>query len=203
MATRWKPRFVFISQKKMVKNSLLVMFQSDEQQASRRRSHSSSKLTKQTTTTTTTCTMITTTTKTEKMIIKRKSTTSTADHSMERKRFKSSSNDLSSRRESETAMFERIYLKCFLCSKRQYISATSTDSNVLHTHWLAHGGNVLMNIYDSEIDSILTRVVEFFKSSRQHTLEGKIHTIFILDSKEVQRSPKKHVLPTDSYIVID
>lgn len=183
---------------------------STEKRSSRGASHSSSKLTKQMTTTTTTCTMITTTTKTEKMIVKRKSPASTTDHSVEQKRFKSSSHDPSIRNDSDTrttdsasAMYKRIYLKCFICSKRQYISAQATNSNALHTHWMAHGGNVLMNIYDSEVDSILTRVVEFFKSSKQHTLEGKIHTVFILNSKEIRRSPTKSVSTFDSCIVID
>lgn len=181
-----------------------------EKRSSRRTSHPSSKLTQQMTTTTTTCTMITTTTKTEKTFVKRKSTASATDHSLERKRFKSTSHDLSTRIESDpcpkdspSLMYERIYLKCFICSKRQYISAQVTDSNTLHTHWLAHGGNVLMNIYDSEVDSILTRVVEFFKSSKQHTLEGKIRTVFILDSKEIRRSPVKAIPALESYIIID
>ena len=184
--------------------------QSLEKRPARRTSYSSSKLTKQMTTTTTTCTMITTTTKTEKTFVKRKSTASAADHSIERKRFKSASHDSSARDESDTcitalipSIYKRIYLKCLICSKCQYISAQVTDSNALHTHWLAHGGNVLMNIYDSEVDSILTRVVEFFKASKQPTFEGKIHTVFILNSKEIRRSPTKALPSPDSYIVID
>ena len=176
--------------------------------SARRTSNLSSKQTKQMTTTTASCTMITTISTTEKMVGKRKSTASATD-ATESKRFKSSYHDLSIPSEHDTctdetlSLYKRIYLKCFICSKRQYISAQATDSNVLHTHWLAHGGNVLMNIYDSEVDSILTRTVEFFKSSKPHTLEGKIQTVFILNSKEIRRSPIKNKPSSDTYIVLD
>lgn len=97
------------------------------------------------------------------------------------KRFKTS--------HTSSLTYQRIYLKCFVCSKREYIDASITNSDILHSHWLEHGHNILLNIYDSEVDSILTRIVEFFHFPRQHILEGKIQTIFILNSKELRRTP--------------
>ncbi|CAF0755513.1 unnamed protein product [Adineta ricciae] len=142
---------------------------------------------------------------TEKTIVKRKTVTTVLNQS---KRLKQTENDgviLHEQTASDTSpslKYQRVYLKCFLCSKRCYVDAHKTDSDVLHTHWLEHGGNLLLNIYDSEIDSILTRVVEFFRTPKYQLLEGKIKTVFILNSKEIRQSTTKS-LSNDSCIVID
>lgn len=107
------------------------------------------------------------------------------------------SNDLSS------LDYDRIYLKCFLCAKCQFIDAQATDSDVLHTHWLEHSACLSLNIYDSEIDSIMTRVVEFFNLPRKHLLEGKIKTVYIYNSSEIRSTTTTHLSKDDSYIVID
>lgn len=99
--------------------------------------------------------------------------------------------------------YKRIYLKCFACSKREYVDAQVTDSDTLHSHWLEHDRELSLNIYDSEIDSILTRVVEFFNRPKQHLLEGKIKTVFILNSKEVRYQPTMNSPSSDTCIVID
>ena len=98
--------------------------------------------------------------------------------------------------------YKRIYLKCFVCSKREYIDAEITNSDILHSHWLEHGHNLLLNIYDSEVDSIMTRIVEFFHFPRRHILEGKIQTIFILNSKELRR-PSSKIVDEKNCIVLD
>jgi hypothetical protein len=112
-------------------------------------------------------------------------------------------NDNNTQNDSPSCTYQRIHLKCFVCSKRQYIDARATDSDVLHTHWLEHDGDLSLNIYDSEIDSILTRVVEFFNLPKQHMLEGKIKTVFIYNSKEIRCTSTTNLSSTDSYIVID
>jgi hypothetical protein len=145
--------------------------------------------------------------KTEQTIVKRKITTTDI---AKPKRFKSvdnnpviindnnTKNDLSS-----STTYQHIYLKCFVCSKRQYIDAEATNSDVLHSHWLKHDGDLSLNIYDSVIDSILTRVVEFFNLPKQHMLEGKIKTVFIYNSKEIRSTPTTNLSSDDSCIVID
>jgi hypothetical protein len=141
---------------------------------------------------------------TEKTIIKRKSTTD----AVKPKRFKSANNDCTvinnndARNDLSSLTYERICLKCFVCSKREYVAAQTIDSDALHSHWLEHDGDLSLNIYDSEIDSILTRVVEFFNSPKQHMLEGKIKTVFILDSKEIRCTSTTN-LPSNDCIVID
>ena len=109
---------------------------------------------------------------------------------------------LSSSSSSTLSSYQRIYLKCFICSKREYIDARLTTSDALHLHWLEHGNDLSLNIYDSIIDSMLTRVVEFFHFPKQHTLEGKIQTVFILNSEEVRQS---RPLPAsdDACIILD
>ena len=97
--------------------------------------------------------------------------------------------------------YKRIYLKCFVCSKRQFIDAEATNSDILHSHWREHGHDLLLNIYDSELDSILTRIVEFFYFPRRHTLEGKIQTVFILNSKEIRKTSSKTVDDNNSIIL--
>lgn len=143
---------------------------------------------------------------TEKTIIKRKSTSTDISKP---KRVKAIDDNCTSidnddtNHSSSSLTYKRIYLKCFVCSKCQYVDAQTTDSDVLHSHWLEHDKELSLNIYDSEIDSVLTRVVEFFNQPKQHMLEGKIKTVFILNSKEV-RSPSPNDLPSnDSCIVID
>lgn len=98
--------------------------------------------------------------------------------------------------------YQRIYLKCFICSKREYIDAKLTTSDALHIHWLEHGNDLSLNIYDSIIDSILTRVVEFFHFPKQHKLEGKIQTVFILNSEEVRQS-RPTTVPDETCIILD
>lgn len=98
--------------------------------------------------------------------------------------------------------YRRIYLKCFVCSKREFIQGETTHSDILHSHWLEHGNDLLLNIYDSEIEQILTRVVEFFSFPRQHVLEGKIQTVFILNSKEIRKTPLKP-FDDDDCIILD
>jgi hypothetical protein len=141
---------------------------------------------------------------TEKTTVKHKSTTTSFNDS---KRFKKSTdNDCiilnNNDDDKSTLAYERICLKCFICSKREYINAQATNSDILHSHWLEHGHDLSLNIYDSEIDSILTRVVEFFHFPRQHKLEGKIQTIFILNSKEIRKTSSKP-LDDDNCIVLD
>ncbi|CAF0912202.1 unnamed protein product [Adineta steineri] len=144
--------------------------------------------------------------RTDKIAVKRKLTTAEID---KRKRFKSANHDRSMRTDDNivndlsSLAYQRIYLKCFICSKRDYVDARMTNSDVLHSHWLEHGGNLSLNIYDSEIDSKLTRVVEFFDSSKQQILEGKVKTIFILNSKEIKCSSTNNLSSNDSLIVID
>jgi hypothetical protein len=143
-----------------------------------------------TTTTRTTITML----RTEKTTVNHKST----------KRMKVSDDDciLISDRHPAMLTYQRIYLKCFICSKREYIDAQATESDRLHLHWLEHGDNLSLNIYDSEIDSILTRVVEFFHFPKRHTLEGKIQTLFILNSEEVQKT-RSIPVTDETCIIID
>ncbi|CAF2612784.1 unnamed protein product [Rotaria sp. Silwood2] len=154
-----------------------------------------------TTKTTTTRTTITTMT-TEKTTVKHKLTTTSYNDS---KRFKKASDndciDISNN-DQPTLTYQRIYLKCFVCSKREYIDAQTTNSDILHSHWLEHGNDLSLNIYDSIIDSILTRVVEFFYFPKRHTLEGKIQTVFILNSKEIRKTSTKS-LDDDTCIVLD
>jgi len=145
---------------------------------------------------------------TDKNTVKRKTT---ATEIGKPKRFKSvnndsaiiNNNDDAPKNDLPASTYERIYLKCFVCSKRQYIDAQATNSAVLHSHWLEHGGDLSLNIYDSEIDSILTRVVEFFNFPKQHMLEGKIKTVFICNSKEIRCTSATNLPSNDSYIVID
>lgn len=121
------------------------------------------------------------------------------------KRFKASSDNeciILADNEKSALAYERICLKCFICSKREYIDAQETNSDILHSHWLEHGHDLSLNIYDSEIDSVLTRVVEFFHFPRRHNLEGKIQTIFILNSNEI-RKPSPKPLDDDNCIVLD
>lgn len=151
--------------------------------------------------TTTTRTTITTTT-TEKTTVKHKLTTTSYN---DFKRFKNTSDDeciVMSETEKPCASYQRIYLKCFVCSKREYISTQATNSDILHSHWLEHGNDLSLNIYDSEIDSVLTRVVEFFHFPKQHMLEGKIQTIFILNSKEIRKT-SADPFDDDGCIVLD
>jgi hypothetical protein len=141
---------------------------------------------------------------TEKTTVKHKSTTTSYNDA---KRFKTTTTDndciiLSDNDKSKFA-YQRIYLKCFVCSKREYIDAETTNSDILHSHWLEHGNDLSLNIYDSEIDSVLTRVVEFFRLPKRHTLEGNIQTIFILDSKEIRKTSLSNSIDDDSCIVID
>ena len=153
----------------------------------------------------TTDTTIIRTVTTENTIVKRQSTSSATT---EPKRFKRSvDDDHTSTIENDTRLdlssdYQRIYLKCFICAKRDYIDAQMTNSDMLHSHWMVHGANLLLNIYDSEIDSILTRVVEFFHSPKRHSLEGNIKTIFILNSREV-RASSTTLSSDDSCILID
>ena len=126
--------------------------------------------------------------------VKHKSSTILSNDS---KRFKTSHDN-----EKTIMSYQRIYLKCFVCSKRQYIDAQATNSDILHSHWREHGHDLLLNIYDSELDSVLTRIVEFFYFPRRHTLEGKIQTIFILNSKEIRKTSSKTV-DDDSCIILD
>jgi hypothetical protein len=130
---------------------------------------------------------------TEKTTVEHQSTTTSFNES---KRLKTSDNDTS------LSAYQRIYLKCFVCSKREYIDVQTINSDILHSHWLEHGNNLLLNIYDSNIDSILTRVVEFFHSPKGHTLEGDIQNVFILDSKEIHNT-SNDPLTDDTCIVID
>lgn len=142
----------------------------------------------------------------EKLKAKRKSTSEGVNTS---KRFKAAHRSQGPSAENEVDMdvlsspYKRIYLKCFVCSKRDYIDAQTINSDVLHSHWLDHGGSLSLNIYDAEIDSTLTRVVEFFNSPKRHTLEGKIKTVFILNSKEIRHSSTNDSSPLGSCIVID
>ncbi|CAF3270677.1 unnamed protein product [Rotaria socialis] len=156
--------------------------------------------------TTTTRTTITTMT-TEKTTIKRKSTSSDV---IQPKRAKSVNNNCTSINDNDiknddlsSPTYQRIYLKCFVCSKREYVDAQTTNSDALHSHWLEHDRDLSLNIYDSEIDSTLTRVVEFFNSPKQHVLEGKIKTVFILNSKEIRYKSTTISTTNDSCIVID
>lgn len=163
--------------------------------------------------TTTTRTTITTLT-TEKTTVKQKSTRTSFNPA---KRLKTSNDDCalmpshhappqllsSSSSSSSATSYQRIYLKCFICSKREYIDARLTTSDALHLHWLEHGNDLSLNIYDSVIDSILTRVVEFFHFPKQHTLEGKIQTVFILNSEEVRQSRSLPASVDDTCIVLD
>lgn len=147
----------------------------------------------------------------EKTVVKRKTTTTamTTTEIDKLKRFKSVDNnsavptDSNTKADSSPLKYQRIYLKCFVCSKRQYVDADATDSDALHCHWLEHDEDLSLNIYDSEIDSILTRVVEFFNFPKQHTLEGKIKTVFIYNSKEIRCTSTTNLSSNDSYIVID
>ena len=149
---------------------------------------------------------LTTTTSTEKTLAKRKSPSAGANTS---KRFKATHRPQSHSAENEatvdalSAPYKQIYLKCFVCSKRDYIDAEAPNSDVLHSHWLDHAGDLSLNIYDAEIDSILTRVVEFFNSPKQHTLEGKIKTVFILNSREIRHASTNDSSASGSCIVID
>jgi hypothetical protein len=151
-------------------------------------------LSQTTTKTTTTCTTITT------------MTTETLFN--DRKRFKVASDNDSmdipddSKNNQTKLTYERIYLKCFVCSKCEYIDAQTTNSDILHSHWLEHGNDLSLNIYDSVIDTILTRVVEFFHFPKRHTLEGKIQTVFILNSKEIRKT-SADPLDDDKCIVLD
>ncbi|CAF1078331.1 unnamed protein product [Rotaria sp. Silwood1] len=160
-----------------------------------------------TTKTTTTRTTITTMT-TEKTTVKHKSTTTSYNNNNNNnsKRFKKTSDDncidISDNNES-TLTYQRIYLKCFVCLKREYIDAQTTNSDILHSHWLEHGNDLSLNIYDSIIDSILTRVVEFFYFPKRHTLEGKIQTVFILNSKEIRKTSSNSLDDDDTCIVLD
>ena len=153
----------------------------------------------------TTRTTVTTMT-TEKTVIKRKST---ATGIVNPKRIKPIDDNSTTLNRSDrtncliSPMYERIYLKCFVCFKRVYIDARATNSDVLHSHWLQHDRDLSLNIYDSEIDSILTRVVEFFNFPKQHILEGKIKTVFILNSKEIRSTSTANSLSNDTYTVID
>jgi len=142
-------------------------------------------------------TIITTMT-TSKTIVKRKLTTTDIGTP---KRFKSVDNN--TKNHLPSLKYQRICLKCFVCSKRQYVDAPATNSDVLHSHWLEHDGDLSLNIYDSEIDSILTRVVEFFKLPKPHMLEGKIKTVFIFNSKEIRCTSTTNLSSNDSFIVID
>ena len=137
-------------------------------------------------------------TTTEKTTIKHKSMTTTSSFK-DSKRFKAS-DDVND--DQSVIAYQRIYLKCFVCSKRQYIDAQATNSDILHSHWREHGHDLLLNIYDSELDSVLTRIVEFFHFPPRHTLEGKIQTVFILNSKEICRKASKPVAD-DNCIVLD
>lgn len=153
----------------------------------------------------------TTTTTVERTIVKRKSTTTTTTTTdmNKPKRFKSVesyssvSNNIGNKNDLPSSTYARIYLKCFVCSKRQHVDVPAIDSDVLHSHWLEHDGDLSLNIYDSEIDSILTRVVEFFNLPRQHLLEGKIKTVFIYNSNEVRSTSTTTLSSNDSFIVID
>jgi len=139
---------------------------------------------------------------TEKTTVKHKSRTTSFNDC---KRFKSTpDNDciVLLDNDKSTLTYQRIYLKCFVCSKREHIDAQATNSDILHSHWLEHGNDLSLNIYDSEIDSVLTRVVEFFHFPKRHTLEGKIQTVFILNSKEIRRT-SSNPLDDDTCIVID
>ncbi|CAF3675322.1 unnamed protein product [Adineta steineri] len=148
-------------------------------------------LSRTTTETTTTRTTITTMT-TEKTTVKHQTTTSSSFNNC--KRFKNTSDN-----DKSSSTYQRIYLKCFVCSKRDYIDSQETNSDILHSHWLEHENDLSLNIYDSEIDSILTRVVEFFHFPKRHTLEGKIQTVFILNSKEIRKTSDDD----DSCIILD
>jgi hypothetical protein len=130
----------------------------------------------------------------EKPLIKRKSSTTEITKP---KRFKSVNNN--PKTDSSSLTYKRIYLKCFVCSKRDYVNAEVINSDVLHSHWLEHDEDLSLNIYDSEIDSILTRVVEFFNLPKQHRLEGKVKTVFILNSKQIRCTSTSN----ESCIVID
>jgi hypothetical protein len=139
---------------------------------------------------------------TEKTTVKQKSTITSFNDS---KRFKTSADNnciILPDKDKSTLTYERICLKCFICSKREYIDAQTTNSDILHSHWLEHGHDLSLNIYDSEIDSILTRVVEFFYFPRRHKLEGNIQTVFILNSKEIRKTSSKP-LDEDNYIILD
>ncbi|CAF2092558.1 unnamed protein product [Rotaria magnacalcarata] len=164
----------------------------------------SSIATNKTTTTTTARTTITTMI-TEKTTVKRKSTSSDVTQP---KRAKSVNNNCTSINDIKnddlsSPAYQRIYLKCFVCSKREYVDAQKINSDALHSHWLEHDRDLSLNIYDSEIDSTLTRVVEFFNSPKQHVLEGKIKTVFILNSKEIRYKSTTISTTNDSCIVID
>ncbi|CAF3432328.1 unnamed protein product [Rotaria socialis] len=155
-----------------------------------------------TTKTTTTRTTITTMT-TEKTTVKQKSTTPAYNDSKRlKKTIDNNSIDKFDNNNHATLAYQRIYLKCFVCSKREYIDVESSNSDILHSHWLEHGNNLSLNIYDSIIDSILTRVVEFFHFPKRHTLDGKIQTVFILNSKEIRKTPS-NVVDDDACIVLD
>lgn len=139
---------------------------------------------------------------TEKTTVKHKSRTTSLNDS---KRFKKSPDEGSiilTDNDQSTLAYERICLKCFICSKREYIDAQETNSDILHTHWLEHGHDLSLNIYDSEIDSVLTRIVEFFHFPRRHSLEGKIQTIFILNSNEIRKTSPTP-LDDDNCIILD
>jgi len=140
---------------------------------------------------------------TEKTTLKQKSTTTSSFN--DTKRLKTSTDNnciILPDNDKATLIYERICLKCFICSKREYIDAQTTNSDILHQHWLEHGHDLSLNIYDSEIDSILTRVVEFFHFPRRHKLEGNIQTVFILNSKEIRKTSSKP-LDEDNYIILD
>ena len=154
-----------------------------------------------TTKTTTTRTTITTLT-TQRTTVKHQ--LSTMKSIQPAKRRKTSNDDLDNATipKSSLTTYQRIYLKCFICGKRQHIDAQVTNSDTLHLHWLEHNDDLFLNIYDSEIDSMLTRVVEFFHFPRRHPFEGKVQTVFILNSEEVRQT--RPVPPSDdNCIVID
>lgn len=138
-----------------------------------------------------------------KTMRKRQKSTEENDKSKQLKSIENTSTVTENPTHSSLSDYERIYLKCFVCSKCQFIDAQVTDSDVLHTHWNEHAARLSLNIYDSEIDSIVTRVVEFFHSPRKHLLEGKIKTIYIYNSKEIRSTTTTTLSTEDSYIVID
>lgn len=139
--------------------------------------------------------------------LKRKSTIDQQPVQVKRLKSKAQDQSLAADEDNHSAfdssLYKRLYLKCFACSKRQYIDGNLTNSNVLHSHWLEHGENLSINIYDSEIDSILTRVIEFFRSPRRHTLEGRLKNVFMLNSEEIHRLPSHDPSTSGTLIVID
>ncbi|CAF1029848.1 unnamed protein product [Didymodactylos carnosus] len=102
--------------------------------------------------------------------------------------------------QTSTSSFNRICLKCFLCDERIMIIYGHSTSNSLHSHYLLHkNSQITLNIYDTEIDQQITRMVEFFIPPKRHALEGKVKEVFILNGQELRRQNSENIsLPSEN-----